>query len=217
MLEWISKLIDILKVPLKVLLPSSWIFSSIMTFSPDAWLKKVGLLEWKNENQFVFGLMFIITSCLILVYAFIYATSIITTFISKFFLNRNTMKRFSRMSDFEKVIILKLYHAPTFTCELDYGHPVVKGLVARNYLYAGDHQLIQTTIFSTALPIKLTLQPFVYRALDYYKEKLSREIEKTEKRLKKTKNNKKRSCFSQKLNELKDYYEAYFSEKLFDE
>ena len=74
-MEWITKLIDLLQVPLKVLLPSAWLFSSAMTLFPDNWLEKLGLLEWKNEHQFAFGLILIITSCLILVYSFIYVKS----------------------------------------------------------------------------------------------------------------------------------------------
>ena len=61
-MEWITKLIDLLKVPLKVLLPSAWLFSSAMTLFPDRWLEKLGLLEWKNGHQFAFGLILIITS-----------------------------------------------------------------------------------------------------------------------------------------------------------
>ncbi|MDY4231611.1 super-infection exclusion protein B [Faecousia sp.] len=216
-MEWITKLIDLLKVPLKVLLPSAWLFSSAMTLFPDRWLEKLGLLEWKNEHLFAFGLILIITSCLILVYSFIYTKSKITHLISKLFLNRNTMKKFSSMSDVEKAIILKLYHSPAFTCELDYGQPVIKGLVARNYLYGGGQQLVRTSLYSTALPVKLTLQPFVYQALDYYKEKLSREIEKTEKKIAKTKRESKLSKLNYKLYELKDCYEAYFDENLFKE
>ena len=214
-MEWISKLVDILKVPLKVILPSSWLFSSAMAFFPDKWLGKLGLLEWRNDYKFVFGLAFIITTCLILVYSFIFAKSKISHFVSKLFMNRNTMKRISNMSDIERVILLKLYHSPAFTCELDYGQPVIKGLVARNYLYGGGQQLVRTPLYSTALPIKLTLQPFVYRALDYYRDKLSREIQKTENRISKAKSKTKLDKLKIKLNELKDCYEAYYNESIY--
>lgn len=133
-MEWISKLADVLKVPLKVLLPSSWLFSSAMAFLPNKWLNKLGLLAWRNEYKFVLGLVFVITTCLILVYSFIFAKSKIASWVSKRFMNRNTMRRILSMSDIERVIILKLYHSPAFTCELDYGEPVIKGLLARNYL-----------------------------------------------------------------------------------
>ncbi len=215
MMEWISKLVDILKVPLKVILPSSWLFSSAMAFFPDKWLGKLGLLEWRNDYRFIFGLVFIISTCLILVYLFIFAKSKISNFVSKLFMNRNTMKRISNMSDIERVIILKLYHSPAFTCELDYGQPVIKGLVARNYLYGGGQQLIRTPLYSTALPVKLTLLPFVYRALDYYRDKLSRDIQKTEKRISKAKRKTKLDKLGIKLNELKDCYEAYYNESIY--
>lgn len=125
------------------------------------------------------------------------------------------MKRISNMSDIERVIILKLYHSTAFTCELDYGQPVIKGLVARNYLYGGGQQLVRTPLYSTVLPVKLTLQPFVYRALDYYRDKLSREIQKTEKRISKAKSKTKLDKLKVKLNELNDCYEAYYNESIY--
>lgn len=210
-MEGFTKIIDILKIPLKVLLPAAWLFSAAMILFPNSWLEKLGLLQCKEESQFVLGLIFLITSCLILVYVFIYLKGQIINIISKLFMNRSTIKAFSKMSDTEKSIILKVYHSPNITCELDYGQPVVKGLIARHYLYGGGDQLVRTSIFSTAMPVKLTLQPFIYNALNYYKDKLDKEIKKAEKKISKAKNQTKISKLSNSLEELKGYYEIYFN------
>ena len=72
-MEWLSKLVNVLKIPLKILLPAAWLFSGLMTLLPAEVLEKFSLLDWKNENGFVFGLLFLITSCLIAIYVIYFA------------------------------------------------------------------------------------------------------------------------------------------------
>ena len=49
-MDWITKLINILKIPLKILLPSICIFSGFLLFANDELLNKMNLLSWSNEN-----------------------------------------------------------------------------------------------------------------------------------------------------------------------
>ena len=67
-MEWISNIIKFLKLPIKIILPTAWIFSYSLIFLEEKLLKKIGVLEWKNENGFVIGIIFLITSCLIIIY-----------------------------------------------------------------------------------------------------------------------------------------------------
>jgi hypothetical protein len=210
-MAWLTKIIEVLKIPMKVLLPAAWLFSAAMTLFSNSWLEKLGLLQWKEESQFVLGLIFLITSCLILVYVFIYFKGEITNIISKLSMNRTTIKAFLKMSNTEKAIILKVYHSPNITCELDYSHPIIHSLLARRYLYSGGEQLVTPDIFSNAMLIKLTLQPFIFNALNYYKEKLAKDIKKTEKKLGKAKKQSKINKLNGSLEVLKGYYEIYFN------
>ena len=210
-MAWITKLVEFLKIPVKVLLPATWLFSAAVILFPDRWLDKLGVLQWKIGNQFALGLIFLITSCLILVYSFIYLKKQTSKAISRLSLNRATIKSFFKMSDIEKAIILKVYHSPNITCELDYGQPVVKGLIARHYLYGGGEQRVITSAFSTALPVKLTLQPYIYDALNYYKNKLAKQIQQIERKLSKKKKQSSNSKLNARLEELKGYYNMYFN------
>ncbi len=210
-MAWITKLVDFLKIPVKVLLPATWLFSAAVILFPDRWLDKLGVLQWKNGNQFALGLLFLITSCLILVYSFIYLKKQTSKAISRLSLNRATIKSFFKMSDIEKAIILKVYHSPNITCELDYGHPVVKGLIARQYLYGGGDQLVKMNFFSNAIPIRLTLQPYIYDALNYYKSKLAKQIQQIERKLSRKKKQSSNSKLNARLEELKGYYNMYFN------
>lgn len=214
--DWITKIVEILKIPVRVLLPAAWLFSAATTLFPYKWLHKLGLWQWTNENKFILGLIFLITSCLILVYVFIFLKTQITKIISKLFMNRTTINAFAKMSDTEKAIILKVYNSPNITCELDFGHPVIKGLIARHYLYGGGEQLVRTSAFSTAMPIKLTLQPFIYNALNYLEDKLVKEIEKTKKKINKCKKQSKISKLNNYLKELEGYYKMYFDGDMYN-
>ena len=214
-MTWLTKLIENLKIPLKVILPAIWLFSAAISLFSDKWLAKLGLLEWKRENQFILGLIFLIASCFILVYIFIYIKIKIINAISNLFMNRNTIKKFSKMSDAEKIILLKVYHSPNITCELDFCQPIVKGLIARNYLYGGGQQIVQTIPFSTVVPIKLTLQPFIYNALTYLEDKLIYKIRKIENKINKTNNQDKIKKLNLKLKDLKEIKAMYFNGEIY--
>ena len=88
----------------------------------------------------------------------------------------------------ERDILLKMYNMPGYTMDIDFNHPVTKALLARNYVYTGNNQIVSMDVFTNEMPIKVTLQPFVYQAFDYLKIKMKREICKLEKRISKEKN-----------------------------
>ena len=56
------------------------------------------------------------------------------------------------------------------------------GVGSLRYIYMGGQQQVTLDVFSNCIPARFTLQPFVYRTLDYYKPKIEKYIEKMEKR-----------------------------------
>lgn len=203
-MELITKLIDAFKIPLKVLLPSLWIFSSVVIFSPDTFLKTLGLLEWKVSNKFVLGLTFLITSSLLAVYLTVFLKNKIESLCYKIFRKRLTLKKIMALGSLEQAIIFNLYRSPTKTETLDFGEPIIQGLLSRNYIYCGSQQITSVGYHSTSIPIKFTLQPFVTDALDYYNEKLSKETKNTEDKIKKNRNKSKSFDLEQELRELQE-------------
>ena len=210
-MEGFSKLLDILKIPLKVLLPASCLFSGFLSFLPDKILTKIGLLEWKNTNSFIIGLVFIISISLILVYIVFYVFQHIKSKISELTLYPRTLKNISQMSDMELSIIIDLYRSPGYSGTVDWGHPVVKGLLARNYIYAGDNAYVSLDVFTEKWPMKVTLQPFVYRTLNHYQPKVKCKIEKLEHKLAKDPCSTKAQQLQNELNNMRESYNTFFA------
>ena len=105
-MDWLPKLYNALKIPLKIVLPAVWLFSGALTLLPDEWLTKLNLLDWKTENGFIFGLIFLISSCLIVVYIAYFIKEKSSDIFTRLTRNRRTMKRLSI------VLILKFLSRP---------------------------------------------------------------------------------------------------------
>ena len=116
------------------------------------------------------------------------------------------------MNDMEQAIIFHMYNKPGYTMELDYNDPITKGLLARNYIYTGNNQIISMDVFTNALPIKATLQPFVYRAIDAMKPKMKKEIKKQESKIKKETNASKKQKLNEEIIDMKKMFEDIFGE-----
>ena len=194
---------DWLKIPINVLLPALWLFSGILLWLPSGILEKIHLKNWCDENGFSIGLAFIITTCLLLVYFLFYLKELLVTVYYKATNKRKTMKKISEMSDIEQGIIFTLYNSPGYTSVLDYNQPIIQGLLSRNYIYAGSMQQVTMSYFDNAMPIRFTLQPFVYQTLDYYRPKIKKEIEKKEAKLAKVKDNDKKKRMNEELENIK--------------
>lgn len=202
---------DWLKIPINVLLPSIWLISGALLFLPEWLLDKIHLLSWCNENGSSIGLAFIISSCLLIVYAFYYLKKLFLVWLYNLTYKRRTLKRILKMNDAELAIILKLYNSPGYTFQLDYNQPLIQGLLARKYIYIGGQQQVTLDVFTNSIPALFTLQPFVYQTLDYYKAKFEKKIQKIEKRIENTKNTKIKMKLSTQLDNAKDIFESIYN------
>ena len=71
-MEWLNKIPNWIKIPVKVLLPALTIFSGLLLFLGDNAIEALHMTKFREESGFSFGLIFIITLSLELVYAFYY-------------------------------------------------------------------------------------------------------------------------------------------------
>ena len=194
-----------LKIPLNILLPAVWLFCGAVLICPEAYLSKLFILEWREENGFSIGLTFVITSCLLVIYALFFLFKLGSSIWYKATFKYSTMKKLSKMNDTEQAIIIKLYTSPGYTSQLDYNQPLTQGLLARNFIYMGSQQQVTLDAFTNCILAHFTLQPFVYQTLDYYKQKIVKEITKLEKE--KTKGAKKVKI-AERLRFLREAYSA---------
>lgn len=101
--------------------------------------------------------------------------------------------------------------------ELDYNDPITKGLLARNYIYTGNNQIVSMDVFTNALPIKATLQPFVYQAVDSMKPKLKKEIKKKQAKAKKETDTTKKQKLIAEVIDMKKIFEIIFGDRYVEE
>lgn len=201
-----------LKIPLHILLPALWIFGCLVLFLPDTILEKINILSWRNENGFWIGVGFLIVTCLLIIYVVYFGITLIRSVFLNITRNRRTINKISRMNDMEQAIIFHMYNKPGYTMELDYNDPITKGLLARNYIYTGNNQIISMDVFTNALPIKATLQPFVYQAIDAMKPKMKKEIKKQESKIKKETNASKKQKLNEEIIDMKKMFADIFGE-----
>ncbi len=201
-MDALAKLIQYLKIPLKILLPALWLFSCLMMFLNEKWLTLLHLTDFKMKNSSTFGLFFIITSCFIAIYIASYLIKFIVWIYNKITQNWRTLQNIMRMNEAQKCVVIGLYLSPYCTAVLDYSEPVVQSLLALQYIYAGSTQMISASLGDGNMPMKFTLQPFVYNALEWSVEKLKSRQLKLKNKLSKARNNIKKDKIKEELNEI---------------
>ena len=206
-MNW-DKILSVLKIPLKVLLPAIWLFSGFLILANESTLTSLGMLELKKENSFIFGLLFLISSCLIIVYVFWYLKEKVSNLVFNLTFRNKVFKALSKMNDAEINIIMRLYKSEGYTNYLDYGNPIVQGLLARKFIYMGNNQVVSLE-WDNSVPAKFALQPFVYQALNHEIEQMQKEIQSTTKKIAKTTNEKKKVKLQTKLTELQQCWKNY--------
>lgn len=169
MVEWVTKLIAVIKIPVKILIPSVWLFSFVVIISSDIFLAQLGVLEWRNNNRFVFGLLLLISSCLIAIYVLYYAIQYLLRFFQNKFFKLRYAAKFSRLSQKERDILLYLFDSDGYTNSIDYADPVIKGLIARDYIYIGNN--VPVTGYGNQMIVNGTLQPAVWKTMEWLKNK----------------------------------------------
>lgn len=212
-MEILKTIVEKAKIPLKILLPALWLFSGLLTLFSDEILTKLFLLEWRNKNGFVLGIIFLITSCLIIIYAILFIKSRILYIISSLTRNKRTIKRLFKLDYTRLEIIISLYHSAGYTNYLNYSEPLVQTLLAENYIYAGMQQLISVDMITNEMPTKFTLQPFVYQALDDFKLQCEKRKTKLTQKLGNEKNSMKKIKLQEEIATIQDVYIALYNKR----
>lgn len=207
-MEIISKIISLIKIPLKIILPALCLFSGILIFANDTFLERLNLLKWCNENGFVIGLIFLITLCILLIYIIYYMKSRFNELIFKFTYKRKTIKRIVDMNNKEYSIIMYLYKKEGYTGKINFADPNVKALIALSYIYIGNN--VPCTIrWNNEMIVSGTLQPIVWESLQWINEKLQRKINKLQNKKLKIKNSQKIDKINKDIHEYKKLIEMF--------
>ena len=209
-MEWITNLIGALKIPVKILLPVVWIFSAAMIFLDEKILNELSMLSWSEENGFIFGLLFVISSCFCLVYIFKYIATSFKKIFWKISFKRRTMKKILKLNPMEAAIIIKLYNTTGYTYTLDSTQPVVQVMIYKNLIHSGGTQAV-TVEWDNSMPMKYMLQPYVIETLDHYKIVIGNKTKKIRNKLSKAKNPEKINKLNEELNMFTEMYNGMFN------
>ena len=206
--DFFTKAIEVLKIPIKVLLPALWVFSGFLLFASDDFLEKINLFEWSNQNGFVFGLIFIVCSSFLLIYLVFFLKDAIVTFWNKLTLNRRLFKKIMDLNDVEIVIIAKIYTSTGYTMQLDYNQPIIKGLFERDFIFGGN-QRVSASPYNSQMMVYCMLQPCYIKALDTYVPKIKTRIDNCKQKLSNCKNDTKKNEYKKDIDNMEYYYKLF--------
>lgn len=175
-MEWLNKIPQWIQIPLKILLPSLAIFSGFIMFASENLLKTLYLLQFREENGFAFGLIFVICASLIFCYigGFL-ITKLVDTY-QRIILKRKQYKLFINLDDVYKQTLVEMYKSPTRSLKMSVSNSVA------TYLEA-IHAIGRSSISSMGVVFDFYLQPWVVKCIEKMCVEMEEEIGKLKKKL----------------------------------
>ena len=186
MLDWLEKIPQWIKIPLKILLPSLCIFSGFLLFISDSTAEKLYLKEFRENSGFAFGLIFAITLSLILVYIIFFVSKPAINNLKIKLTKQKVKKQIDNLQGAEKQVLWGLLKEPQHAFLFPMKDPTLNMLNARGYLFCFNQDVDLFTYGSYG--IIYALQPIVVEVLEkifarelYYLEKLKKKLGKSNK------------------------------------
>lgn len=133
-MEWLAKYIDIKKIPTNIIV-LLWVISFLLLYLPSEMLAKLSLTEFKADYGKYFGIIFLITSGLLLMFFF---TWIFNKINGNRLNNKYKANIKAAMNDLdlhEKAVLREFYIQGVNTLKVPIDNPVVSGLIAKRILY----------------------------------------------------------------------------------
>lgn len=129
-MDWLSKIPNWIKIPIKILLPAVSIFSGFIVLASDGVLEYLNLLEFEQTNGFAFAIVFLVCVSLILCYIASYIVEAIVKQIKAYLLKEQMYKKFNNMPDVYKNALIQIYRQPTKSLKMEMSSSVAAYLTA---------------------------------------------------------------------------------------
>ena len=129
-MDWLSKIPNWIKIPIKILLPALAIFSGFIVLASDGVLEYLNLLEFEQTNGFAFAIVFLVCASLILCYIASYIVEAIVKQIKAYLLKEQIYKKFNNMPDVYKNALIQIYRQPTKSLKMEMSNSVAAYLTA---------------------------------------------------------------------------------------
>ena len=128
-MEWISKIIEALKLPVKFIL-CIFIVSSILLYIPKEFAEKIHLTKFIERFGLYIGIVFLATGALLIIELIIYTYKTIRKKATYKKIKKNALERIANLDFAEKAILREFYIQGQNTIKLPMDHPVVAGLLS---------------------------------------------------------------------------------------
>lgn len=175
-MDWLNKIPQWIQIPLKILLPSLAIFSGFIMFSTNELLGTLYLLQFREENGFAFGLIFVICVSLIVCYIGGFIITKIMDLYRGIILKKKQYKLFINLADVYKQTLVEMYKSPTHSLKMEVSNSVAAYLEA-------IHAIGRSSISSLGMIFDFYLQPWVVKSIEKMCVEIEEEIAKLKKKL----------------------------------
>lgn len=179
-MEWLSKIPNWVKIPIKILLPALAIFSGFIVLTSDNVLEYLNLLEFEQRYGFAFAIVFLICVSLIVCYIASYLVDIFVKQIKAVLLKEKMYKKFNNLQDVYKNTLIQIYRQPTKSLKMEMSNSVAAYLTA---IRAID----RSELSDMGYIFDYFLQPWVVMSIERLIKENRKYVAKLERRITKTK------------------------------
>lgn len=128
-MDWLDKIPKWIQIPLKILLPALCGFSGFLLLISDGLAEKLYLREFRQQNGFAFGLIFVITLTLILVYIIFFASKPAIQKLNNYMLKKNLIQKFKDLEPIYKSVLYQMYKTPSHSIEMELSNAIATYLL----------------------------------------------------------------------------------------
>jgi Super-infection exclusion protein B len=129
-MEALAKFFELLKAPIRLII-GAFVVDAILVFGPNSFLKRLGVLQYREEGKPYFGwLLALLTAWIVAAIA-----GAIEDKLKEYLFLRDRKKRLALLTAEEKNVLRRYIEGKTRSLYLDIGSPLVKGLENEAIIY----------------------------------------------------------------------------------
>lgn len=191
-MDWLSKIPNWIKIPIKILLPALAIFSGFIVLASDELLKSLNLFEIEQQSGFIFAIIFLACVSLVLCYIISYMMDIFVKYIKTYLLKKRMYNKFNDLPYVYKRTLIQIYRQPTKSLKMEASNSVAAYLTA---IRAID----RSSLSEFGYVFDYFLQPWVIMSIERLIDETRTHINKLEKIINNPKNHDKKDSIQEEL------------------
>lgn len=152
-MEWITKIFEALKLPLKYI----WLFSIIsafLLFSSIDLLKYFSLLDFRDDFRFYISLIFIVSTSLLIIEGVTFSIKKIRKKSGYKKYREKVIENLYSLDPYEKAVLREFFIQAKNTLRLPYDHPIISGLIKKGLLKIVGN-IAENSLAGMLIPIEI--------------------------------------------------------------